>query len=123
MAIAVIWLTVIIGMHRTGLGLLDARPISYLGVAPVSQTPFSSGLILSALLIIIFGDYLRRTYSIPGKFFTAVVIGQIAQIITALAPNRGHTQVVHTTSAFIIVFTLPPLMQLFAKAQPKGDFR
>jgi hypothetical membrane protein len=123
MAIISLWLTVLYGMQRIGLSFFDNRPLSYLGVAPATQAIFTTGLVVAALLIIIFGYYLKSNYPTSKAFWYLLVGGQIAQVITALTPDRGVTQAIHTIAAFTIVFSLPLLMWQFAKSQPMGKFR
>lgn len=122
-AIIVIWSTVLLGMHLTGLGLFDDRPLSYIGTNPSTQTIFTTGLISSAVLVMCFGWYVYRTFRANKVFLVFLIIGQVGQIVSALAPNQGTTRIIHTIFAFGIVFSLPILMWQFAKSQPAGSWK
>lgn len=112
-------------MHRAGLGFIDSRPISYLGIDPATARLFSVSLVVSAVLFISFGYYIRRTYHIQNKFLGYLIIGQIGQIIAAVTPY-GHRQpfkFIHTIAAFVLAFTLLFLIREFTHSQNKNRFR
>ncbi len=119
LGIFVIWTGIIIGMSRVHLGLLDSRPISYLGVNTASRSVFSLCLILSALLFFAFGYYINSKFKIKNKFLLYFTIGQIAQIIAAVVPDTNNSpyKIVHTVAAFILAISLPFLIREFARSQ------
>ena len=67
--IALLWSGVGISMHLAGLGFVDTRPISYLGIDSRTSQLFSVSLITSSVLFIIFGNYIRTIYKIKNQFF------------------------------------------------------
>lgn len=123
LGIIVLLASVGLGMYWSGLGILDDRPISYLGLDESSGQIFANGLIISALLFIHFGFQIRKIFPTNKAFIILLILGQIFQIVAALAVNEGSTKILHTISAFGIVFTLPALMWQFAKTQPDGHFK
>ncbi len=119
MGIVILWTTIILGMSRTGLKLVDSRPISYLGVDPMSATLFSVGLIVSAVLFTIFGLYVRKNFAVKNRFLMYLLIGQAGQIITAISPYgmQSEYKLIHTIAAFTLALSLPPLIRSFAHSQ------
>lgn len=119
MGVTVLWLTVSSAMHRAGLGLVDSRPISYLGVNSKSSVLFSSGLLVSATLFIIFAFYLHNKFNAGRKFLVYFLIGQAGQIVAAVTPygKDSPLKVMHTVAAFILAFSLPLLLRQFAISQ------
>ena len=118
-----LWSVTLFGMLSSGLGLLDTRPISYLGVAPDSATFFNGGLFTSAVLFLLFGLYLYRKFQ-PSRIFIALfVVGQIAQIIAAIFVYEGTFKLVHTVAAFTLAGAIPFHMKYFALSLQQGDIR
>lgn len=125
LGVVVLWASVTISMSRSGLGVIDTRPISYLGVDPMTAGIFSSGLIISALLFITFGFYVRYHFKVNNKFLFYLIIGQIGQIIAAIAPYGmvSRYKRIHTIAAFILAFSLPMLIAAFAKSQAQSPYK
>lgn len=126
LGILVLWTCILIGMSRAGLGLIDMRPISYLGVDPLSAVWFSSGLLISAVLFISFGFYVVRTFEVKNRFLLYLIIGQIGQSIAAITPYGMQSQykLLHTIAAFILAFSLPFLIRYFMLSQTdRPNFR
>ena len=119
LGVAIIWIGVITSMQRAGLSLIDNRPLSYLGVAPDSARIFSVSLLVSAVLFVLFGLYVRRVYDVHNKFFLYLLIGQIGQVIAAVSPYGKDSpwRLVHTVAAFVLAFSLPLLMRQFTITQ------
>jgi len=119
LGVGVIWGGVVVAMNRAGLGLVDNRPLSYLGVDPASAQWFSISLLVSAVLFLLFGLYVRRVYDVHNKFFLYLLIGQIGQVIAAVSPYGKDSpwRLVHTVAAFVLAFSLPLLMREFTIAQ------
>lgn len=117
--IVVIWTGTLVSMYRAGLGLIDTRPVSYLGVAPESSVLFSLTLLMSAALFIAFGFYARRKFQVKNRFFTYLLIGQLGQIVAAITPygDNSRYRLIHTVAAFTLAFSLPFLMWEFARSQ------
>lgn len=122
-AVAMIWAGTLISMYRTGLGLLDDRPISFLASDPASRLLFVSSLIMSAVLLIIYGLYINRQFKVNNKFLKYLVAGQIGQIILAVSPY-GETPigVIHLLAAFTLAFSLPLLIKQFAISQNQSPY-
>ncbi len=110
-------------MRRAGLGLVDSRPISYLGVDPLTSQLFSFSLLLSAFLFIHFAFYVRHTYKLKNRFLLYFLIGQAGQIIAAVTPfgKASNYKLVHTIAAFTLAFSLPLLINAFAYAQKNSS--
>lgn len=119
LAVVILWSATLISMSRTGLGLFDDRPISFLGTDPASRLLFSGSLIISAFLLINYAYYVRREFAVKNKFFRYFVIGQICQIILALSPygERTVSGVIHLIAAFTLAFSLPLLIKQFTISQ------
>jgi len=117
--VLILWISITVAMHRAHLGLIDARPISYLGVNSVSQTLFSVSLLISAFLFVTFGYYIKRQFQVTNNFMAYFLIGQAGQVIAALSPYGMHSRykMIHTVAAFTLAFSLPFLIQQFALSQ------
>ncbi len=122
--IIVLWSSVGVGMLRTGLGLIDQRPISYLGTDPASAGLFTYGLLISAVLFIVFGHYVNKVFKVKNKFFLYLIIGQLGQITAALFKFEGHgySHLTHTIAAFVLAFSLPLLTRRFYQSQTKSIY-
>jgi hypothetical protein len=122
-AVFIIWLATLLSMYRTGLGLFDDRPISFLATDPSSRWLFIGGLIVSALLLIAFAHYVNVEFGVNNKFLKYFVVGQIGQIILAVSPY-GETAVgvIHLLAAFTLAFSLPLLIKQFAVSQKKSRY-
>lgn len=113
-----------IAMSQVGLGLIDSRPISHLGVDPESALIFSASLLASSFLFVNFGFYVRRTFNVTNKFLLYLLIGQAGQIIVATAPYGMNSQYrrIHTVAAFALAFSLPLLIRAFARSQVRSPY-
>jgi hypothetical protein len=111
-------------MHRTGLGLLDDRPISFLATDPASRLLFSSSLIISAALLITYALYVNETFKVHNKFLKYFVVGQCGQIILAISPfgERTVSGVIHLLAAFTLAFSLPLLIKQFVISQRQTKY-
>lgn len=120
LGIVILWTSILIAMSRTGLMLVDDRPISYLGIDPLSSGLFSFGLLASALLFLSFGLYVKRVFAVKNnKFLIYIIIGQVSQSIVAIAPYgmKAQYKLLHTIAAFTLAFTLPLLISAFTYSQ------
>lgn len=114
--VCTLWFGVLYGMLQTGLGLLDTRPISFIGAQPGVDTIFNASLFVSAVLFFAFGLILHKRYHPPRSFLVLYCIGQVAQIIVALFIYEGSEKVVHTAAAFILAGSIPLYMRQFLRA-------
>lgn len=123
--VVILWLGISLAMFRTGLGFIDNRPISYLGVDPASSMLFSVSLLASAFLFFGFGFYVRQAFGVKNRFLPYLIIGQMGQIIAAIAPYGMQSQYkrIHTVAAFTLAFSLPFLIRAFARSQNKSRYR
>ena len=124
-AVAVLWASVGVGMLRTGLGLSDDRPISYLGTDPRSVALFRGGLLVATVLLVGFAAYVHISWSTAAGFLAAFLTGQAGQVVAALVPidGPGADHAVHTTGGIVLGLSLPVLMWRFAAGQEPGPRR
>lgn len=116
MGVVVLWTGIIVAMRRAGLGLVDARPISFLGVFPNTAWLFSASLLTSAVLFIFFAFYIYRVCKLSKRFLIYFLLGQAGQIIAAVVPygQQSEYRLVHTIAAFTLAFSLPLFIRQFA---------
>ena len=119
-----LWTFISFGMLKAHLNLIDTRPISYLGIYRPTRLIFTLGLLVSAVLFIVFAIYLAHTYKLRNKFLIYFFIGQTGQIITAIIPDTPHTtfRLIHTIAAFTLAFSLPLLIREFAISQKDSKY-
>lgn len=117
--VIILWWGITLAMQRTGLGVIDERPLSYLGVNSLSATLFSTSLLTSACLFLSFGFYVRRRFKVTSRFLTYLGVGQACQIIVAIAPYgmKSSYRTIHTIAAFSLAISLPLLIRAFAHSQ------
>lgn len=120
--VIVLWTGIVIAMTRAHLGLIDSRPISYLGVNASTAALFSGSLLLSSFLFICFAYYVKHSFHIRNRFMVYFLVGQVGQIIAAVVPYGSHSRyrAVHTVAAFTLAFSLPLLIRQFALSQSKS---
>lgn len=120
-----LWATVGLGMDRTGLGVGDDRPISYLGTDPRFVSLFRGGLLVASVLLVTFAGAAARHLRRPAGFLAVFLVGMAGQAIVAVvpldSPGAGHT--VHTISGIVLGLSLPLLMWRFAAGQQAGRRR
>ena len=121
--VIILWTVTIIGMNLSGLGLIDDRPISFIGVQDQTALFFNIGLGASALLFFVFGLYLNNKYTLSKWFIVLLGIGQLAQIVAAIFPYGGSVKIIHTTAAFILAGCIPLYMKAFAVSLKTGPFK
>ncbi|HUP26073.1 MAG TPA: hypothetical protein VM124_00305, partial [Candidatus Limnocylindrales bacterium] len=68
MGVVLLWTGIITAMHRAYLGIVDSRPLSYLGVNQHTGKLFSFSLLASSALFIGFAFYVRRAYKTGNRF-------------------------------------------------------
>ena len=114
-----------LGMRRTGLGVSDDRPLSYLGTDPRSLTLFRGGLLVAAVLLIAFAWSVHREGSPAPGFLAAFLTGQAGQVVAAVVPidSPGLGGDLHTTAGIVLGLSLPVLMWRFAAGQAPGARR
>ncbi|MEO5679313.1 MAG: DUF998 domain-containing protein [Acidimicrobiales bacterium] len=124
-AVAVLWATVGTGMARTGLGLIDDRPVSFLGTEARTAGLFRAGLLLASALLAGFAWIVARLLRRRTGFLTVFLVGMAGQAIVAVVPldSAGAGHAVHTTSGIVLGLSLPPLMWRFAAGLPPGPDR
>lgn len=117
--VLVLWTGIVAAMRIAGLGIIDARPISYLGVDAQTAVLFSGSLLISAFLFVNFAFYVRREFKVRGRFLMYFLIGQTGQVIAAISPYGSNSKfkTIHTVAAFILAFSLPLLIQSFTASQ------
>lgn len=123
--IAVIWVGVSIALVLAHMSIFAHKPLSYLGIQPVSATLFNGSVFASAVLFIAFGLYIYKHYKTSPSFLVAFFAGQICQLIVALVPVEGTpTQhAVHTDFGLALGLSLPVLIWRFYKAQTNPAIR
>jgi len=117
--VAILWVTVTASMSRAGLGIIDNRPLSYLGVNTSTAHLFSIGLLLSSAGFVGFAFYVYRIYQPGRNFLIYFLIGQLGQIIAAIVPygDNSKYRLIHTVAAFVLAFSLPLFIGSFARSQ------
>ena len=123
--VIVLWAATILGMRRAQLGLYDTRPISHLGIEPASAVLFSTGLLMSSMLFVLFAFYVRRAFHTGNRFLGYFLVGQTGQILVATVPYGANSRhkLIHTFAAFTLAVSLPFLIHRFARSQPSGGYR
>ncbi len=116
-AVFVLWGGILQSMRLAGLSFFSSLPLSKLGVSKRSDFIFGATLIISAVLLMLFCLYLNKTFRVGRKFTVVFMIGQVAQIVAALVPYGGASKNIHSVAAFVLAFSLPILIWLFAKTQ------
>lgn len=112
-------------MVRSGLGVGDDRPISYLGTDPRGIVLFRVGLLVAALGFSAFAVEVGRRLTRPTSFLVVFLGGQACQVVVALVSiaGRGTAHTVHTVAGILLGLSLPVLMWRYAAAQPPGRWR
>jgi len=112
-------------MALTGLELLGAQPISYLGTVHRSVAVFRVGLLVATALLTAFSIYVSRTFPVGRGFLVAFLVGQAGQVVTAVVPlsGPGSFPTVHTTGGIVLGISLPVLIWRFAAGQPAERWR
>ncbi|MDQ3123177.1 MAG: hypothetical protein M3Q14_00620 [bacterium] len=116
--IAILWLSVITSLILTRFNVLGTLPISYLGVYDNSRYLFNGGLILSALLLLLFMCHVGRQIILSKVFLAVFFLGQLSQIIVALTAYNSQSieKTIHVIFAFALALTLPVSMYAFKKS-------
>jgi len=124
-AVAVLWTTVTVGMHRTGLRVADERPISYLGTVSDAVQLFRVGLIAAAGLLCGFAWAVHRRLARSTGFLTVFLLGMGCQAVVAVVPltGDGASRPIHVAAGIALGLSLPLLMWRFAVAQERGRWR
>lgn len=124
-AVAVLWTTIGAGMLRTGLGFLEERPLSYLGTVPRGLALFRGGLLVAAVLLVVFAWSAYRRFDAPLSFLAAFLVGQAGQVVAAVVPisGPGSSHAVHTAGGIVLGLSLPVLIWRFAGGLPRGPWR
>lgn len=124
-AVAVLWVSIGLGMTRTGLGFFDPDPLSYLGTDLRSRWLFQAGLLVAAVLLAAFAEFVHESHSTPRCFRLAFLIGLGGQVVAAMVPlsGPGSWPAVHTIGGLVLGISLPILMGCFAAGQPVGSWR
>lgn len=121
LTIAILWISIITGIHLAHLDLFGKNPLSHLGIVPASAQLFSIGLISAALTLLLFTRYLKTRFNISASFMVFLIVGQIGQIIAAVTPYGGMqpARLIHTVAALTLAFSIPFVLWRFAAAQSK----
>lgn len=120
--VLILWVSILTAISKANLSIWGTAPLSSLGVTEASAVYFSTGLMLAAFSFMIFGTYLKNYFVISRGFLTAMFIGQLSQIIAALAPygDKQPMKLIHTLAAFTLAFSIPIMLFFFAVAQKTG---
>lgn len=116
-AVIVLWVGILSAMRAAGLSFYGSMPLSSLGVNEHSDLLFSATLIIAALFLMLFCVYLNIRYKVTRGFTAIFMTGQVAQIVAAIVPFGGSSKNFHSTAAFVLAFSLPLHIWLFAKSQ------
>ncbi|MEA2704733.1 MAG: hypothetical protein QOD63_2678 [Actinomycetota bacterium] len=124
-AVVTVWTTLLTATAVSGFDLLGRYPLSYLGTQPRSAALFTAGLLVPAVLLTAFHQYVRGNYRVSAGFSLAMLAGLAGQVVAAFVPIGGDATLhrVHTTSALLLGISLPLLMWRFAAGQPSGPWR
>jgi len=124
-AVATLWICVGTGAYRTGLDLVGARPLSYLGTDPRSQLVFRGGLIVAAGLMAGFAWFVLAWFGASRSFLAAFLVGLAGQVVAGvvLLTGPGWSHDVHNAGGLVLGATLPILMWRFAAGLPFGPGR
>lgn len=123
LGVVVLWVGVSSAMYKAMLGLIDPRPLSFLGIYPSTSVLFSSSLLISSFLFVNFAFYIKRAFAVNNRFIIYFLIGQVGQVITAVTPfgKDSPYKLVHTIAAFTLAISLPLLIRQFALSQKGTD--
>lgn len=124
-AVATLWSTLLAAALLSGFPLLGDRPLSWMVADPASAWLFRAGLVVAAVLFLVFSGRIRSQYPVGRLFSIAFVAGMACQIVAALVPIDGSPveHRVHTAAALLLGASLPFFMWRFAAAQPPGAWR
>lgn len=124
-AVAVIWATLTTAALLTGFDVVGEHPVSYLGTEGAGVALFSVGLLVSALLLTAFHQFVRSRHPVGLGFSSAMLVGLAGQMVAAFVPIGGDPGLhrIHTTSALVLGASLPLLMWRFAAGQAPGPRR
>ena len=124
-AVAVLWASVGAATLRTGFPLLGDRPLSWLAEDPAGAGLFSAGLVVGAVLLVVFALDVRARYPVAAGFTPAMVGGMACQVTAGLVSIGGGLAAnrVHTAAALALGISLPVLMWRFAAGQPPSRWR
>lgn len=123
-AVAVLWTTQLLAIALGSFDLAGERPLSELANRS-SGWLFSVGLVVAAVLFLVFLAYLRSVYPVGRAFTLAMAVGMTGQLVAGVLPIGGDGWVsrTHVTSALILGVSIPVLMGCFAADQPPGRWR
>jgi hypothetical protein len=112
-------------MWRTGLGLADDRPISYLGADSRTAVLFRGGLILATVLLVSYAWAVGGRLPRPASFLVVFTVGMAGQAVVAVVSiaGPGASHAIHTSAGIVLGLSLPVLMWRFAAGQPPGRWR
>lgn len=124
-AVVTAWTTLLAATTVSGLDLLGAEPLSYMGTRRASAALFVIGLAVPAVLLVAFHNYVRNRHRVGVGFSLAMLVGLAGQMVAAFVPIDGEPPMhwIHTASALILGASLPILMWRFAAGQPPGPWR
>ena len=124
-AVVTVWTTLLAATAVSRFDLLGENPLSYLGTESRSVELFTVGLVVPALLLIAFHQYVHERYPVSTGFSLAMLGGLAGQMVAAFVPIGGDPVVhrIHTASALVLGVSLPLLMWRFAAGQPRGSWR
>lgn len=124
-AVTTLWTTLLAATAVSGFDLLGDDPLSYLGSDARVAGLFTVGLVVSALLLASFHQFVLDRYPVAPGFSAAMLTGLVGQLVAAVVPIGGGPVVhrVHTVSALVLGISLPVLMGRFAAGQPPGRWR
>lgn len=124
-AVLVLWSTQALAVSRTAFDLVGERPLSDLVNRPGGEWLFPIGLVVAAVLFLVFLGYIRTTYLVGAAFTIAMAVGMTGQLVAGILPIGGDGWVgrTHVISALVLGASIPVLMWRFAADQPPGPWR
>jgi hypothetical protein len=125
LAVVTVWTSLLAATAVSRFDLLGENPLSYMGTDARSAALFMVGLVVPALLLAAFHQYLRARYPVSAGFSLAMLGGLAGQMVAAFVPIGGDPTLhrIHTGSALVLGVSLPLLMWRFAAGQPPGPWR
>lgn len=124
-AVATLWCMLGAAALLSGFPLLGERPLSWMVADPASSVLFRAGLVVGAVLLVVFHGHVRARYRASAGFSFVMLVGLAGQLVAAVVPIDGGPvpNRVHTAAALTLGASLPLLMWRFAASQPAGPWR
>jgi hypothetical protein len=124
-AVAALWSTQAVLVVAVAFDVVGDRPLSYLALEADIGFLFGWGLVVSAVLFVMFQRHLRHRYRLGVVFSATMLVGMAGQLIAGVVPigGTGMASRVHVAAALTLGASIPVLMWRFAADQPSGAWR